>query len=456
VIERIAYNLGIVPRALRNAGWIVVISCVVAALCVWVDTSNYSALILVLLVAFPFRMRPSTRAWTSHAGTEWMLASGAWTRAMLARSTVFEIVVLAASGASALAVIAMAHAIVVPEGVVRSFVFFASAVVSFQGLTAVLANWNSSSRVPARAHLPRIRNPEIASPLRIVFLVVWVASVSSLAAVKGRPMWVVPTGALVLIATYWLVSGAEANRTGDGAEIVDQRRVPLFARRVSMWRGLLWEGSRPLARMFVVLVLVLPLARPLGRALDWQPNVGTLHVLNMVMLSWVAGSPFRWESKGGRCEFLCTAGVILRKARRMELVAGLVVGLEMLAVGYLIDLPGSILPTPWLMYAVVFCAILLVCNQARISLVFGPAMRVARLLPWGALVGVCLAVAFVFISIAIEHEPSWLPSAFVGAFLAMAISAPPGLWIWAFLRAGNDERLRQDEFEPKLYLVKRR
>jgi hypothetical protein len=455
VIERLAYRFGIVPRALRNAAWIVVLSCAVATVCVLVNSSQYSVLILVFLLAFPFRMRPSMRAWLSQSGTEWMLATGAWTRAMLARSTVFEILVLAGSGASALAVIAWAHAIDTPQGLGRSFIFFASAVLSFQSFTAVIANWNSSTRLPARAHLPHIRNQEIASPLRIVFLVTWIVAVQSLAAAKGRPLWVVPAGALLLIATYWLVSGAEPVAKTEGRERAEKTRGSVSVRPFDVCRGLLWEGSRPLARYFIVLTPALCLVNPLGRAFGWHADAYTLHLLNMGALSWVAGSPFRWESKGGQSEFLCTSGVRLRDARRIELLAGLFVCLEMLVVGWLINLPDSIPAQGSVMYAIAVGVVLLVCNKTRLPSPFGPAMRVFRLLSWGLIVAVLLTVALAIALVVTAREPKEMFPTCVGVLLVIGFLAPIALWIWAFLRAAGDDQLRQEELEPKLYLVLR-
>jgi hypothetical protein len=455
VIERIAYRLGIVPRALRNAAWIVPVSCAVAAICVLVDSSQYSAMILVLLLAFPFRMRPSTRAWLPQGGTEWMLASGAWTRAMLARSTIFEILLLASGGAGALAVIAKAHAIDAPDGIARSFIFFGFAVVSFQGFTAVIANWNSSTRLPARAHLPQIRNQEIASPLRIAFLIAWIVAVQTLAAVKGRPMWVVPTGALMLIVTYWLVSGAEISAGSEGRERSDKRRETVSAKPFGVWHGLLWHGLRPSTRVVVVCAPFLPLTSSIVRVFGRHVDFAVLGGLSTLMLLWIAQRPFRWESEGPRSEFLCTAGIPLRDARRIELVTGLFLGLEMLAVG-LINTPAAGQGREWLIHGMFFGLILLASNRARIPNVLGRAMRVYRLLPWSVLAAVLLGLIFVFVDRIAGREPQVMNIGMLVALLAITIATPIGLWIWAFLRAGSDERLRLNELEPKLDPVTRR
>jgi hypothetical protein len=136
----------------------------------------------------------------------------------------------------------------------------------------------------------------------------------------------------------------------------------------------------------------------------------------------------------------------------------------MLLVGLLVRSPRVIrsefAPAPevlWkqqcVIYILGFATVLLVTNHARVPWVGKRGLRVRELFPWVALAGFCWAVVYLvgfmlFWKDLIYLEDELLRVQVIAA-VPLAIYAMGATWLWirAFVQAGDDDRLRREEFD---------
>jgi hypothetical protein len=328
----------------------------------------------------------------------------------------------------------------------------------------VAANWNSSARIPPRFGTSWVVGPELSGLLWVLYILVLVILYFvGLVHWQGQwPMWTVPFGLSMPVLLYWLITAAEPVQGSRGRERARVTPDRLRRRRFAPLIGLMWEGARSVPFAMAFLAFLLPFVadsaiRLVVGAFRFETHFRLsgipLQALTTTILIFAAMAfHYRWRSWGEKGEFLITAGVEVGKARRIELLTGAFLGLEMLVIGFIVD-PQSVQdPRFWAIYALPVCTVLLLCNHSPSPLLRSKGLRARELFPWMA-IGCLFHVAGLVIVNNITAQQRYGPifgAALVTPFVIYGAGCI-ALWIWAFVQAGDEENLRRAELDPTVH-----
>jgi hypothetical protein len=409
------------------------------------------------------------------SATEWRLTSGASSRASLARWWIMEILMIALLRAAALGAMYAVLGGDQQTGVFARFtngvsspasVFCAAALslIVVQTGIGLLANASCSNRMPRAVRETDLLFPDgnLRAIGRSVGAILVLLALPFVAIEFGASLWALAIlAALYLALLGWLLpevepTGGSNQRSGaervaasahteparDFAWLSAEALRPSGALTRSGYAPILslaWDGMKPLAKVCLFVSVAIMIVK-----LSFHGDYASFHERGLweqilyfgpfvLPVFLVRDRSFYWKSVGQSAEFLAASGVGLGTLRRVELLLGAVAAMLVSFgghhsyEGFFDDRYISIQP-------LVPCLLLLELNRMHLGLRAFPTTRVKNLLS-------VVFCAFLGASLLDPGHNTWL--AVVGLLLTLSI----GLWIVAYVRASDEEGLRDVELD---------